>query len=68
MAHLSEWERSYTHVLLFPPQPAAMRSVEARQTSFSAKMYGAYLAEMRQDISNGTAIHESFLVWHRWRH
>ena len=51
MAHLSEWERSYRHVLLYPPQPAAMLDVEARQGSFSAKMYGAYLAEQRQDVS-----------------
>ena len=67
MAQLSEWERSYRHVLLYPPQPAAMLSVDARQQSFSAKMYGAYLAEKRQQVGYGIAITESFLVWHRDR-
>ena len=31
MASLSEFDRSYSHVLLYPPQPAAMTSIEGRQ-------------------------------------
>ena len=67
LAHLSEWERSYAHVLLYPPQPAAMLTLEGRQVSFSAKMYGAYLAEKRQQVCHHAPITESFLVWHRDR-
>ena len=67
LAHLSEWERSYAHVLLYPPQPAAMLTVEGRQVSFSAKMYGAYLAEKRQQVCHHVPITESFLAWHRDR-
>ena len=48
MAQLSEFQRSYSHVLLFPPQPADMVCAEARQRSFSAKMYGFYTQEMRE--------------------
>ena len=67
LAQLSEWERSYAHVLLYPPQPAAMLTLEARQSNFSTKMYGAYLAEKRQQISHGVPIPDRFLVWHRTR-
>ena len=45
LAQLSEFERSYSHVLLYPPQPAAMVSYEGRQTNFSSKMYGFYLQD-----------------------
>ena len=41
MAQLSEFERSYAHVLLFPPQPAAVLTLEDRKASFSARMYGS---------------------------
>ena len=34
MSQLSEFERSYAHVLLYPPQPGAMVSVEARKGNF----------------------------------
>ena len=34
MASLSEFDRSYSHVLLYPPQPAAMASIEGRQGNF----------------------------------
>ena len=67
LAHLSEWERSYTHVLLYPPQPAAMLTAESRQGNFSSKMYGAYLADQRQLVSHGAPIAQSFLAWHRER-
>ena len=30
-------------------------------------MYGAYLAEKRQQVSHGAAIQDRFLVWHRTR-
>ena len=68
MAQLSEFERSFTHVLLYPPQPAAMLELEGRQGNFSARMYGAYVQEQRQQVSAGAPIRESFLVWHRSRH
>ena len=64
MAQLSEFERSYSHVLLYPPQPAAMLEHTGRQTNFSTKMYGIYLQEKR---TSGLPIAENFLVWHRTR-
>ena len=68
MTSLSEFDRSYSHVLLYPPQPAAMVSCEGRQGNFSARMYGFYLQEMRDMLSVGQCVFESFLVWHRCRH
>ena len=62
LAQLSEWERSYAHVLLYPPQPSAMLSLEGRQVSFSAKMYGVYLEEKRRQVSHGVPIAQSFLA------
>ena len=47
MASLPEFDRSYSHVLLYPPQPRAMVELEGRMANFSAKMYGIYLQEMR---------------------
>ena len=38
MAQLSEFDRSYANVLLYPPQPAAMVDFEGRQANFSTKM------------------------------
>ena len=67
MAQLSEFQRSYSHVLLFPPQPADMLDIEGRQRSFSAKMYGFYLQEMRGVLTAGGAVRVSFLMWHRRR-
>ena len=67
MAQLSEFERSYTHVLLYPPQPAAMVDYDGRQGNFSAKMYGIYLAEKRLLRITGMPVTESFLEWHRLR-
>ena len=67
MASLSEFDRSYSHVLLYPPQPAAMVQFEGRQGNFSARMYGFYLQEMRDLLSSGQCVYESFLVWHRCR-
>ena len=65
MASLSEFDRSYSHVLLYPPQPAARVGFEGRQGNFSARMYGFYLQEMRDLLSSGQCVYESFLVWHR---
>ena len=67
MAQLSEFERSYANVLLYPPQPAAMVDFENRQLNFSAKMYGFYLQEKRQQMAADSPVSESFLVWHRTR-
>ncbi len=67
MAALSEFDRSYTHVLLYPPQPAAMVLLEGRQGNFSSRMYGVYLQEMRQAVAAGHLVWEGFLVWHRSR-
>jgi len=56
MAQLPEFDRSYTHVLLYPPQPADMVQYEDRQGgNFSALMYGFYLQEQRQLIDAGEA-------------
>ena len=40
MAQLSEFEKSYAHVLLYPPQPAAVVEHGGRQGGFPTKMYG----------------------------
>jgi len=40
MASLSEFEKSYTHVLLYPPQPIAVVDFEQRKANFSSRMYG----------------------------
>jgi hypothetical protein len=56
MAQLSEFERSYSHVLLFPPQPAAVRDFEGRQSNFCARMYGY-----------GTRINNSFMTFYQNR-
>jgi hypothetical protein len=45
MAQLPEFDRSYSHVLLYPPQPASCLDYEGRQTNFSSKMCGFYLQE-----------------------
>ena len=65
MAQLSEFERSYSHVLLYPPQPAAMATYEGRRGNFSAKMYGFFLQEQRQHVAAEKPLAQSFLVWHR---
>ena len=67
MAGLSEFQRSYSHVLLYPPQPSDMLTIDGRQRSFSAKMYGFYLEEMRGGLAAGVAVGACFLVWHRDR-
>ena len=64
MAHLSEFERSYVHVLLYPPQPAAVLDVEGRKGNFSQRMYGFYLREVQTQITAGIPVSETFLVWH----
>lgn len=43
MHDLSELERSYSHVLLYRPQPKAMVTLEGRSVNCSTKMYGFYL-------------------------
>ena len=70
MAQLPEFERSYTHVLLFPPQPAFVCTLEDRKSNFSARMYGFYCVEMQVllDAASSTrevSIGQSFLQWHR---
>ncbi len=67
MAQLPEFERSYSHVLLYPPQPRQMVNLEGRMENFSAKMYGIYLQEMRTLVAASGAIDVSFLAWHRSR-
>ena len=47
MAQLPESDRSYSHVLLYPPQPASCLDYEGRQINFSSKMYGFYLQEKK---------------------
>ena len=56
MAQLSEFDRSYSHVLLYPPQPRAMIAHEARLKNFSSRMYGS------QAFSHGYPFLFSF-VW-----
>ena len=47
MAQLPEMEKSYSHVLLYPPQPRAMVELSGRQGNFSGRMYGFYLQDNR---------------------
>ena len=67
MAQLSEFDRSYSHVLLYPPQPAAMVDFDGRRGNFSAKMYGFYLEEQRRALAAGATVSNNFLTWHRSR-
>ena len=65
MAQLSEFDRSYSHVLLYPPQPSAMLESRAVDANFSAHMYQTYLLDNRRAVAAGVSIAVSFLVWHR---
>ena len=67
MAQLPEFDRSYSHVLLYPPQPVQMLTLEGRQTNFSSRMYGIYLQECRDGFEAGVPIESNFLAWHRTR-
>ena len=67
MAQLSEFEKSYAQVLLYPPQPEAMQEMEGRKVNFSARMYGFYVREKRQQVQSGTPISDCWLKWHRGR-
>ena len=61
MAQLPEFDRSYTQVLLYPPQPRQMVEYEGRMQNFSSKMYGLYLQEMRGLVDASGSIDVSFL-------
>ena len=65
IAQLSEFERSYSNVLLYPPQPAAMLEYKGRQRNFSSKMYGFYLQEKRTQMQGSAPVSENFLTRHR---
>ena len=67
MASASEFDRTYSHVLLYPPQPDECRTAEGRARNFSSSMYGIYLQEMRLAMAAGIPISQSFLVWHHAR-
>ena len=67
MAQLPEFEKSYSHVLLYPPQPEAMIDFAGRQSNFSSKMYGFYLQENRTQVEAGACVSQAFLPWHRTR-
>ena len=67
MGQYSEFEKSYSHVLLYPPQPCHMLDLAGRRQNFSTKMYGTYLQEQRQLLRAGYLVGESFLIWHRPR-
>ena len=67
MAQLSEFDRSYSQVLLYPPQPKSLTTIEGRQNNFSAKMYGFYSEENRKCLESGESISQCFLEWHRTR-
>ena len=67
MAHLSEFDKSFSHVLLFPPQPVSVLEIEGRKKNFSARMYGFFSDECRRLISSGEPLGQNFLTWHRSR-
>ena len=63
MASHSEFLRSYSHVLLYPPQPADL--VSGSVNNFSVRMHDAYRSEMRQQLEDKGSLRQCFLVWHR---
>ena len=68
MAQLPEFDRSYSHVLLYPPLPAQVLTFEQRQKNFSSKMYGFYCAAMKAVLEHSASrvcLSQSFLQWHR---
>ena len=65
MASLPEFERTYSHVLLYPPQPKDCTSPEDRRRNFSSRMYGFYLSAQEDQMKADQPIAQSFLVWHR---
>ena len=67
MAQLPEFDRSYTHVLLYPPRPVDMVEYQGRRDNFSTRMYGFYIHEKRSQVAAGIPVSENFLVWHRSR-
>ena len=66
MAACTEFETSFSHTLLYPPQPADMLNLAGRQRNFSSKMYGIYAREKQQQLPE-RPIGENFLAWHRER-
>ncbi len=66
LKQLPELERSYSHQLLYPPQPVEMQEFAAiTQGNCSCRMYGFYLKEQKQEWAVHGMIKTSFLVWHR---
>ena len=66
MASCTEFETSFAHTLLYPPQPRDMEDFQLRQRNFSCKMYGFYVRE-QEDRLPEIPMRESFLAWHRER-
>ena len=66
MAACTEFETSFSHTLLYPPQPADMVELAGRQKNFSCKMYGFFVREKAQQLPDHP-IRENFLAWHRER-
>ena len=63
MASHTEFARSYSQTLLYPPLPADLAA--GRSTNFSAKAYHTYQRMNIDDLRVGKAVSQSFLVWHR---
>ena len=66
MASCTEFATSFSHTLLYPPQPHDMMEFANRQRNFSSKMYGFYVREKEQQLPE-QPVRESFLAWHRER-
>ena len=56
LGQLSEFEKSYTHVFLYPPQPTEMLTIEGRRRNLSTRMYGIYLKEVWSRSERGYPI------------
>ena len=74
LAQYSEFDKSYSHELLFPPQPDAVASaLDAPQEhgagghsgNFSWNMYAAYHREVLDHSTSNQPVMQSFLQWHR---
>ena len=66
MAACTEFETSFSHTLLYPPQPGDMLNLAGRQRNFSSKMYGIYVREKAEQLPEHP-IRDNFLAWHRER-
>ena len=68
LAGLQEWQKSYSHELLYPPLPVFIDlHRDDQDLNFSCKMYFYYLQEQSTRVDDSQPLALSFLAWHRDR-